>query len=86
MSKLRNRPDIAFERAFEAALGQSELVLHFQPKVDLDIGFVTGMEALSRWPTDDGLTVSPDRFIKLAERNGLIMPLTLWSLDAALRE
>ena len=82
----RDRPDIAFERAFEAALGQSELVLHFQPKVDLDSGFVTGMEALSRWPTDDGLTVSPDRFIKLAERNGLIMPLTLWSLDAALRE
>ncbi len=81
-----DRPNIEFERAFEVALGQSELALHFQPKVDLDTGFITGMEALSRWPTDDGRAVSPDRFIKLAERNGLIMPLTLWCLDAALRE
>jgi diguanylate cyclase (GGDEF)-like protein len=80
------RPNIQFERAFEAAIDQSELVLHFQPKVDLDSGFVTGLEALSRWPSNDGRTVSPDRFIKLAERNGLILPLTLWSFDAALRE
>jgi diguanylate cyclase (GGDEF)-like protein len=79
-------PNIQFERAFEAAIDQSELVLHFQPKVDLDTGFVTGLEALSRWPTDDGPPASPGRFIKLAERNGLILPLTLWSFDAALRE
>lgn len=81
-----DRPDIQLERAFEAAIDQSELVLHFQPKVDLHTGFVIGLEALSRWTTDDGQTVSPDRFIKLAERNGLILPLTLWSFDAALRE
>ncbi len=81
-----DRPNIQFERAFEAAIDQSELVLHFQPKVNLDTGFVTGLEALSRWPTNDGRTVSPARFIKLAERNGLILPLTLWSFDAALRE
>jgi diguanylate cyclase (GGDEF)-like protein len=81
-----DRPNIQFERAFEAAMEQSELILHFQPKVDLDTGFVTGLEALSRWPTNDGRFVSPDRFIKLAERNGLILPLTLWSFDAALRE
>ncbi len=81
-----DRPDIQMERAFEAAIKQSDLVLHFQPKVDLDTGLVTGLEALSRWPTDDGQSVPPDRFIKLAERNGLILPLTIWSLDAALRE
>ena len=81
-----DRPNIQFERAFEAAIDQSELVLHFQPKVNLDTGFVTGLEALSRWSTDDGQSVPPDRFIRLAERNGLILPLTLWSLDAALRE
>ncbi len=81
-----DRPNIQFERAFEAAIDQSELVLHFQPKVNLDTGFVTGLEALSRWPTNDGRTESPARFIKLAERNGLILPLTLWSFDAALRE
>ena len=80
------QPDIQLERAFEAAIDQSELVLHFQPKVDLHTGFVIGLEALSRWTTDDGQTVPPDRFIKLAERNGLILPLTLWSFDAALRE
>ena len=81
-----DRPDIQMERAFEAAIKQSDLVLHFQPKVDLDTGFVTGLEALCRWPTNDGRTVLPDRFVKLAERNGLILPLTLWSFDAALRE
>ncbi len=81
-----DRPNIELERAFEAAMEQSELVLHFQPKVDLDTGFVTGLEALSRWTTNDGRSVSPDCFIKLAERNGLILPLTLWSFDAALRE
>ena len=85
-ARSEDRPDIQFEQAFEAAIDQSELVLHFQPKVDLDTGFVTGLEALSRWPTNDGRTVPPDRFIKLAERNGLILPLTLWSFDAALRE
>jgi EAL domain-containing protein (putative c-di-GMP-specific phosphodiesterase class I) len=81
-----DRPNIELERAFEAAIDHSELVLHFQPKVDLDTGFVTGLEALSRWPSTDGPPVPPDRFIKLAERNGLILPLTLWSFDAALRE
>ncbi len=81
-----DRPDIQLERAFEAAIDQSELVLHFQPKIDLHTGFVIGLEALSRWTTDDGQSVPPDRFIKLAERNGLILPLTLWSFDAALRE
>ena len=81
-----DRADIQLERAFEAAIEHSDLVLHFQPKIDLDTGFVTGLEALSRWPTDDGRNVSPERFIKLAERNGLILPLTLWSFDTALRE
>jgi diguanylate cyclase (GGDEF)-like protein len=81
-----DRPNIELERAFEAAIDHSELVLHFQPKVDLDTGLVTGLEALSRWPSTDGPPMPPDRFIKLAERNGLILPLTLWSFDAALRE
>jgi diguanylate cyclase (GGDEF)-like protein len=81
-----DQPNIQLERAFEAAIDQSELVLHFQPKIDLHTGFVIGLEALSRWTTDDGQSVPPDRFIKLAERNGLILPLTLWSFDAALRE
>jgi diguanylate cyclase (GGDEF)-like protein len=81
-----DQPNIQLERAIEAAIDQSELVLHFQPKIDLHTGFVIGLEALSRWTTDDGQSVPPDRFIKLAERNGLILPLTLWSFDAALRE
>lgn len=81
-----DRPNIQLERAFEEAIENSDLVLHFQPKVDLDSGLLTGLEALSRWTTGDGEAVSPERFVKLAERNGLILPLTLWSFDAALRE
>ena len=65
---------------------RGELVLHYQPKVDLATRRTTGVEALVRWnhPTD-GL-VMPDQFMPEAGRSELIAPLTRWVLDAALRQ
>jgi diguanylate cyclase (GGDEF)-like protein/PAS domain S-box-containing protein len=65
---------------------RGELVLHYQPKVDLATRQTVGVEALVRWrhPTE-GLLM-PDRFMPEAERSELIEPLTAWVLDAALKQ
>jgi diguanylate cyclase (GGDEF)-like protein len=65
------------------ALDGDELVLHYQPQIELRTGRVIGVEALLRWNhPEDGLLL-PDEFIPLAERSGLIHPLTAYVLEAA---
>jgi diguanylate cyclase (GGDEF)-like protein len=68
------------------ALDRSELTLHYQPKVSLSTGDVCGAEALIRWYHPRRGLISPDDFIPLAEKTGLIGPLTLHVLDAALAQ
>jgi diguanylate cyclase len=68
------------------ALERDELLLHYQPKADLESAQVRGVEALVRWQHPDHGLLSPGEFIPLAERTGLIHPLTRWVLDAALRQ
>ena len=63
-----------------------QLVLHYQPQVDMDSGEVTGAEALVRWAHPTRGLLFPDEFIPLAERTGLIRPLTLAVLDQALAQ
>src|SRR5258708_25125766 len=65
---------------------QDHLVLHYQPKVDLAQGQVVGLEALLRWAHPRLGLVPPDQFIPLAEQTGLIRPLSLWVLNAALKQ
>ncbi|HJW60610.1 MAG TPA: diguanylate cyclase, partial [Actinomycetota bacterium] len=68
------------------AIDQQQLVLHYQPKVDAHTGQMLGVEALVRWQHPTLGLIPPGDFIPLAERTGLIGPLTDYVLDAALRE
>ena len=68
------------------ALAQDELVLHFQPKVGVEGGGVTGVEALIRWEHPERGLLGPGAFMPLAVRTGLVGPLTRWVLDTALAQ
>ncbi len=68
------------------AVRNGELVLHFQPQMDLSSGAVSGVEALVRWPHPHLGLVPPVKFLPLAEEAGLMAPLTAWVMEAALRQ
>jgi diguanylate cyclase (GGDEF)-like protein len=68
------------------ALEQRELVLYYQPKATLADGEVHAVEALLRWQHPVRGLVPPDDFIPIAQQTGLIKPLTLYVIDAALRQ
>lgn len=69
-----------------AAQQAEEWVLHYQPKIDLRTGALTGTEALVRWKHPRHGLVYPDQFIDLAESCGAIGALTDWVLKAALAQ
>jgi EAL domain-containing protein (putative c-di-GMP-specific phosphodiesterase class I) len=69
-----------------AAIGAGELVLHFQPKVDVPTQRVIGVEALVRWQHPVHGLLGPVEFVPLAERTGAIGDLTRWVLDNALAQ
>jgi diguanylate cyclase (GGDEF)-like protein len=68
------------------AIAQDELVVHYQPKAELDTGRVVAVEALVRWQHPHLGLLSPDRFVPLAEPTGLIGPLTSVVLKRALAD
>ncbi len=68
------------------AIENDELLLHFQPKVRISTGEVIGVEALVRWQHPTKGIVYPDDFVPIAERTGLIRPLTGFVLNAALTQ
>ncbi|TYP86149.1 PAS domain S-box-containing protein/diguanylate cyclase (GGDEF)-like protein [Blastococcus xanthinilyticus] len=71
---------------FRRALAQGDLVVHFQPKVALATGAVTGVEALVRWAHPTRGLLGPGEFVPAVERTGLIEPLTDRVLDLALAQ
>lgn len=68
------------------AITQGDLLLHYQPKIDIASGRIRGVEALVRWNHAQRGLLAPDDFIPLAEKTGLIKPLTIWVLQEALRQ
>ena len=68
------------------ALDAGELVLHYQPIVDLQLGTVGGVEALVRWEHPEHGRLGPAHFLPLVEQSGLTRALTMFVLDRALEE
>jgi diguanylate cyclase (GGDEF)-like protein len=74
------------ERDLRRALDDGQFVLHYQPKIDLLSGHITGAEALIRWQHPTRGLLSPGLFITVAEECGLIVPLGEWVLQEACRQ
>lgn len=74
------------ESHLRTALEKSQMVLHYQPKIDLATGEVSGAEALLRWNHPDWGLVYPERFIEVAEDSGLIVSIGNWVLHEACAE
>jgi EAL domain-containing protein (putative c-di-GMP-specific phosphodiesterase class I) len=70
----------------EAAVRSGQLVLHYQPKLDLETRALVGVEALARWYDLELGWVSPSEFIPLAEERGLIDLLGDWALSRAVHD
>ncbi|MDQ1463908.1 MAG: hypothetical protein QOC73_849, partial [Actinomycetota bacterium] len=77
---------LALGADLQLALSRDELVLHYQPKLDLATGAMSGVEALVRWNHPRLGTLNPETFIPLAETNGLIEQLTPFVLRMALKQ
>ncbi len=74
------------EQALELAISEDELVLHYQPFVEIETGRMIGAEALVRWNRPGHGLLPPAAFIEIAEETGLILPLGDWVIDEACRQ
>ncbi|MEO8278750.1 MAG: EAL domain-containing protein [Ideonella sp.] len=81
----KGREKIELESALHKAIERNELVLHYQPKIDVRAARMVGCEALMRWQRGSVL-VPPGDFIPLAEETGLIIPMSEWAIREAARQ
>jgi diguanylate cyclase (GGDEF)-like protein/PAS domain S-box-containing protein len=77
---------LALMAELRQALSREDLVLHYQPQINLKTGLVTDVEALVRWQHPGRGLLFPDQFIPAAEKTGLINALAAWVIKAAVRQ
>jgi len=77
---------LLLEAKLRYALQNEELTLHYQPIVAVDTGAVQGFEALLRWQPSESNAIPPSTFVPVAEKCGLIVPISVWALKTACLE
>jgi diguanylate cyclase (GGDEF)-like protein len=76
----------SIEQALHQAVQHKEFLLHYQPKVNLETGHITGAEALLRWQRFENRLIYPVEFVNVAEDCGIILPIGNWVLHEACRQ
>jgi|GEM_PF-3543439 len=77
---------LKLEQQVQKAIAQNQLELYYQPRVDIDSGLITGIEALVRWHATTDKPVSPAEFIHIAEETGSIIDIGKWVLETACQQ
>ncbi|WP_448665106.1 putative bifunctional diguanylate cyclase/phosphodiesterase [Sphingomonas sp. CJ20] len=77
------REQFGLETELRRAIENGDMTLSFQPICDLATDRITSFEALARWTNEEGVKLSPNDFIPVAEESGLIVPLGRWAMEEA---
>lgn len=78
--------ELSLEVQLRKAIDTEQLLLHYQPQVEIATGKIIGLEALLRWQDPVKGMIPPEDFISLAEKSGLIIPIGEWVLRTACRQ